>query len=180
MQHQQFLIKNRQKSTDLYILAASFLGSHGNCVTCDFLSGWVPPAADSGAVESHWSDTYTGNHRHSHTQSCIALCPYFYRFCCVSAETSGVWACEDTWFSPQCCTVPAVRRVTCLQDCLFSCFSSLQSFCFFILFFGVSPLSFLRVLLPPLFSASTRPLHVSTRQMVFNTNVTLARIFPAL
>lgn len=30
----------------------------------------------------------------------------------VSAEASCLWACEDSWFTPDCCTVLAVRHIS--------------------------------------------------------------------
>ena len=112
-----FLITNNSQSIDWYILTVSFIGSHGNSATCDFLSGWVPPAADSNAVESQWSDAHAGNHTHAeHTQTHTVMQCIVFLFpaalLSVSAETSGVWACEDSWFSPHCCTVSAVRHIT--------------------------------------------------------------------
>lgn len=102
-------------------------------------------------------------HSHTHRQSCMALCSYFYLLFSVSAETSGVWACEDSWFSPHCCTVPTVRNITffvcgCVS-CLFSPFLSR---------FSVFPL-------PPLALHS-----FSTKQMFIITKDTLTRIFLAL
>lgn len=78
----------------------------------------------------------------THTQSCIALCSYFLPVLLpVSTETSGVWACEDSWFSLHCCPVPAVRHMTFFVcGCLFSFLLSFLTISVFVLRFSIFPL----------------------------------------
>lgn len=52
--------------------------------------------------------------QHTHTHCCKCCCSGACQLLlplAVSAETSGVWTCEDSWFPPHRCSVPAVRLV---------------------------------------------------------------------
>lgn len=93
--------------------SASFIGRHCHRVACDFLPGRVPPAADGDVVESQWSAACTGEPlTRSGAQWLVGARFLFLAVVLsVAAETCCVWACEDSWFSPHCCTVPAVRHV---------------------------------------------------------------------
>lgn len=105
--------------TNLSLLPIS-LGSRGNRVTRDLVSGRVPPAAGGDVVESQRSSSHTGSPaphsphpRRTHTVStccCSGVCHLLLPLT-VSAETPGVWTCEDSWFPPHRCSVPAVRLV---------------------------------------------------------------------
>lgn len=127
-----------KQTIDSYILAVSFTGSHGNSVTCDFLSGWVPPAADSSAVESQWSDTHTGNHTHKHSHNHVLHCvPIF--------TCSALCVCRDIWCvglwrllaltSPLHSICSKTHHFLCLLLCLFP---SLVLSCLFSTFLSLS------------------------------------------
>lgn len=100
------------------------------------------------------------------TAPCTVLCSYFYLFLCF-AETFGVWAREDSWFSPHRCTVPAVRPF------FMSSIGSLLSFLTVsvsVFRFSIFPLpSGSTCLSQPLFL--TCPAQLSTRQMLIITEV---------
>lgn len=123
----------------------------------------------------------TDTHLHNHVLHCVPIFTGPAVFFCRDIWCVGLWR-HLVLTSLLHSTCSKTHDFLCLQDCLFSCFSSFQScFAFFFFFFGLSPLSFPHILLPHVFSASTHPLHISPPDSYFfNTNVTLTRIFPAL
>lgn len=137
--HCQLTITDTQ-STDFCTLDSFFTGCHSNHVTRDFLPGWVPPAADSDAVESQWSDSYTGSQTLTHSHA-LRRVPIF--------TGSAPHACRDIW-----CVGP--WRLLVLTSPLHSTYSETPHFLCLLL----SPLISL------LLSVFSSPL--STRQMVFN------------
>lgn len=102
--------------------------------------------------------TQVAAHTHTHTLCSDEGFLFLPVLLSVSAEASCLWACEDSWFTPDCCTVLAVRHIN---------FSVCASASFF-LFYPLSSLVLFVTYSCHFCYSSAHPAQIPTRCVCFH------------